>query len=104
MHITRLARGACPRSARCSLPPRRWRLPRGATDIGAASVAVDDARAQAGSLAADLEAKQAQMVAAQQQAAVAAARERQLSALLAAGEQRSARARRRRSTGLGASC
>jgi septal ring factor EnvC (AmiA/AmiB activator) len=64
--------------------------PAGATDIGALQSKVDSAKAEAGSLAADLEAKQRQMVAAQQQAAAAAARERQLAGMLAVGEQRSA--------------
>jgi septal ring factor EnvC (AmiA/AmiB activator) len=52
---------------------------------------VDAARAQAGALASQLEAEQAQLVSAQQQAAAAAAREQQLSSLLAVGEERSAR-------------
>ena len=60
-----------------------------AADIGALQSQVDDARAKAGTLAADLEAKQQQMVAAQQQAAAAAAREQQLSGMLAVGEERS---------------
>jgi septal ring factor EnvC (AmiA/AmiB activator) len=63
--------------------------PAGATDIGALQSKVEGARQQAGSLAADLEAKQRQMMAAQQQAAAAAARERQLSGMLAIGRQRS---------------
>ena len=64
--------------------------PAAGTDVGALQSRVDEARRQADTLAADLEAKQAEMVAAQQQAAIAAARERQLSGLLTVGEQRSA--------------
>jgi len=62
-----------------------------AANVGTLQSRVDEAREQAGALASDLEAKQAEMAAAQQQAAVAAARERELSSLLAVGEQRSAR-------------
>jgi peptidoglycan hydrolase CwlO-like protein len=52
---------------------------------------VDAAETEAGALASQLEAEQAQLVSAQQQAAAAAARERQLSSLLAVGEERAAR-------------
>jgi hypothetical protein len=62
--------------------------PAGAADVGSLQSKVDSARRQAGTLAADLEAKQRQMMAAQQQAAAAAARERQLSGMLAVGRQR----------------
>ena len=61
-----------------------------ATNIGALQSRVDDAKAQAGALASELEAKQNEMMAAQRQAAAAAAREQQLSGMLAAGQQRSA--------------
>ena len=64
--------------------------PAWATDVGTLQSRVDDARAQAGALAAELEAKQSAMVAAQRQAAAAAAREQQLSGMLAVGERRSA--------------
>lgn len=64
--------------------------PAGATDIGPLQSRVDDARAQAGALASQLEAKQSEMVAAQRQAAAAAGREQQLSGMLAVGQQRSA--------------
>ena len=63
----------------------------GAADVSALEAKVADAKSQATALAADLRAKQAQMVAAQQQAAAAAAREQQLTSLLAVGEARAAR-------------
>ena len=62
----------------------------GATDVGGLESKVADARAQASSLAAELEAEQSRLVVAQQQAAAAAAQEQQLTALLAVGEQRAA--------------
>ena len=61
-----------------------------ATDVGGLEAKVSDARAQAGALAAELEAEQGQLVATQQRAAAAAAQEQQLTALLAVGEQRAA--------------
>lgn len=64
--------------------------PAGAADIGALQSRVDGARAKAGALASELEAKQSEMVDAQRQAAAAAAREQQLSGMLAVGQQRSA--------------
>ena len=72
-------------AALVALAPPAW-----ATDVGALQSRVDDARAQAGALADELEAKQSQMVAAERQAAAAAAREQQLSGMLAVGQQRSA--------------
>jgi septal ring factor EnvC (AmiA/AmiB activator) len=62
----------------------------GATDVGGLESKVADARAQASSLAAELEAEQSRLIVAQQQAAAAAAQEQQLTALLAVGEQRAA--------------
>ena len=64
--------------------------PAPAADVGALQDKVDDARAQAGALAAELEADQTQLLAAQQEAAAALAHEQQLTALLAVGEQRAA--------------
>ncbi len=64
--------------------------PARATDVGTLQSRVDGARARAGALADELDAKQSQMLAAQHQAAAAAAREQQLSGMLAAGQQRSA--------------
>jgi septal ring factor EnvC (AmiA/AmiB activator) len=61
-----------------------------AADIGALQARVDDARAQAGALASQLEADQAQLLVARQEAAVALAREQALTALLAVGERRAA--------------
>ncbi len=57
---------------------------------GSLQAKVEAARAQAASLASDLQAKQGELAAAQGQAAEAAAREEQLSGLLASGQERAA--------------
>lgn len=62
-----------------------------AANVDALQAKVDGARSQAKALAADLQAKGAEMVAAQQQAAAAASREQQLTGLLAVGARRSQR-------------
>jgi septal ring factor EnvC (AmiA/AmiB activator) len=62
----------------------------GAANPGALQGKVEAARAQAGSIAAELQEKQSELVAAQAQAAEAATREEQLGGLLANGQERAA--------------
>ena len=61
-----------------------------ADSIGALNAKISQARSQAQSMGADVQAKAEQVTAAKQQAAAAAQREAELSAVLARGEQRSA--------------
>jgi len=62
----------------------------GAADVGSLESKVEEARAQAGAIAGDLQRKQSELASAEQEAAAAAAREGRLSELLAGGEQRAA--------------
>lgn len=68
-----------------------WPSPVGAQEIGTLESKIDAAEAEAGGIAADIDAKTAELASARTRAAAAAQRESELTTLLAQGQERAAR-------------